>query len=77
MKYFNVKRVLEFIFAGLVLDLAENLIVIKAATDAPLTFDVVKVAFMVVIPFAIITELIIDHPNFWHRVFSFFKRSRR
>ena len=66
---FNTKlRILEFVIAGLVLDLTENIISIKLATDAELNWQVFLIAFLVVIPFAIITELIIDHPEFWNRV---------
>lgn len=63
-------RILEFIVAGLILDLVENIISIKLTTNTEITFEVFWVALMVVVPFAIITELIIDHPNFWHKVLS-------
>lgn len=66
---FNTKlRILEFVVAGLVLDLTENIISIKLATDAELNPKVFLIAFLVVIPFAIVTELVIDHPEFWNRV---------
>jgi hypothetical protein len=66
---FNTKlRILEFVVAGLILDLTENLISIKLTTDAALSPKVFLIAFLVVIPFAIITELVIDHPEFWNRV---------
>ncbi len=61
-------RILEFIVAGILLDLTENIISIKLTTQAELTLPVFVVALIVVIPFAIITEIIIDHPNFWHKV---------
>lgn len=61
-------RILEFIVAGLILDLVENIISIKLTTGADITLNVFWVALMVVVPFAIITEIIIDHPSFWHKV---------
>lgn len=61
-------RILEFIVAGIILDLTENIISIKLTTNAELNPKVFIVALMVVIPFAIITELIIDHPNFWNKI---------
>ena len=67
-------RILEFIVAGLILDTVENIISIKLSTDAKITMDVVWVALMVVIPFSIVTEFIIDHPNFWHRVLRIKKK---
>jgi hypothetical protein len=66
---FNTKiRILEFVVAGIILDLIENIISIKLTTDAELSPKIFLVALVVVIPFAIITELVIDHPEFWNRV---------
>ncbi len=61
-------RILEFIVAGVALDLTENIISIKLTTQAELTPLIFLIALVVVVPFAIITELIIDHPNFWHKI---------
>lgn len=78
MKTSTKVRILEFIIAGLVLDLIENIITIKLTTGAMITFEVLIVALVVVVPFAILTELIIDHPSFWGRMFTLlgFRRSR-
>lgn len=66
---FNTKiRILEFVVAGIILDLTENIISIKLATDASLNPKIFLITLIVVIPFAIITELVIDHPDFWNRV---------
>jgi len=70
MKYLNKFRVLEFIIAGLVIDLIENIITIKLTSDEPITWNTVLIALIVVIPFAIITELVIDHPQFWKNLFK-------
>ncbi len=72
MKLNTKFRILEFIIAGLILDLIENVITVKLTTGERITKEVVFVAFLVVIPFAIITEIIIDHPKFWenaHRIY--------
>jgi hypothetical protein len=66
---FNTKlRILEFVVAGILLDLTENIISIKLATDAELNPKVFLIALLVVVPFAVVTELIIDHPDFWNKV---------
>ncbi|MBY0328697.1 hypothetical protein K2Q02_01225 [Patescibacteria group bacterium] len=70
MKYLNKFRVLEFIIAGLVIDLTENIITIKLTSDEPITWTTVLIALLVVIPFAILTELVIDHPLFWKKLFT-------
>lgn len=57
---------LEFFIVGLVLGVLEDIIAIKAATNAPITLHVFKVAFAVALPFAIFSELIVDHPRFWN-----------
>jgi hypothetical protein len=61
-------RILEFVVAGIILDLIESIISIKVATDAALDRKVFLVTLIVVVPFAILTELVIDHPEFWNRV---------
>ena len=66
---FNTKiRILEFVVAGIILDLVENIISIKLTTEADLNLKVFLVTLLVVIPFAVLTELVIDHPEFWNRV---------
>lgn len=74
----NIKfRILEFIIAGLLIDTIENIISIKLSTGSAITPEVFLIAFLVVIPFSILTEVIIDHPKFWERcgnlVRKFFK----
>ena len=61
-------RILEFVVAGIILDLIESIVSIKLSTDADLNPKVFLITLMVVIPFAVLTELVIDHPNFWNRV---------
>lgn len=71
----NVKlRILEFIVAGLLLDLIENIVTVKFATHERITWQIVWVAFLVVIPFAVVTELIIDHPRFRERVANLYRK---
>lgn len=68
--HFNTKlRILEFVVAGILLDLVENLVVVRTATGRLLAWEEIGVAVLVVIPFAVLSELIIDHPRFWHRLF--------
>jgi hypothetical protein len=61
-------RILEFVVAGILLDLVENLIVFKTAAGRTLQLEEIGIAILVIIPFAILSELIIDHPRFWHRL---------
>lgn len=46
--------------------IVEDLIAINLSTGEKITLDVIMVAFFVALPFAIFSELIVDHPDFWH-----------
>jgi len=72
MKINTKLRILEFVLAGILMDLAENAITIKLTTGESLTYEMLFIALAVVVPFAVLTEVIIDHPQFWPRLLSFF-----
>lgn len=69
-KYLTKFRVLEFIIAGLIVDLIENIVTLKLTTGEAITWNIVGIALIVIIPFAILTELVIDHPLFWKKLFT-------
>lgn len=56
---------LEFIIFGIISNLADNLLTLYFLGDEPFGLRVAVVALAFVIPFAIVEELIVDHPNFW------------
>lgn len=76
MQSHTKRRILEFIVAGLIIDTIENIISIKFSTGAAITREVFIAAFLVVIPFSILTELIIDHPKFWEHLGTVIKKFR-
>jgi hypothetical protein len=55
-----LKRSLEYFIIGIIVDLSENLLVIKFATKEVITWETVKIAVMVVLPFAILMEVVFD-----------------
>lgn len=57
-------RLIEFFVLGVVMGISEDLIAIHFATEAKITWHVFKVAFLVALPFAIISELIADSKIF-------------
>jgi hypothetical protein len=63
-------RILEFVVAGVLLDLVENTLVFKAATGRTFVLHEVGIAMLIIVPFAVLTELVIDHPRFWHKLFG-------
>ncbi|MBI2670187.1 MAG: hypothetical protein HYX20_03515 [Candidatus Yanofskybacteria bacterium] len=66
-------RILEFIIFGLISNLADNLLSLHFLTDQIINPRVVLGAVVIVIPFAILEELIVDHPDFWHKFCKFCK----
>ena len=64
----HVYRFLEFLLVGFIMGIAEDIIAIHFATDAAITMEVIVVAALVALPFAVFSELIIDwkHIKFVH-----------
>lgn len=53
-------HLLEFFFVGLIMGVGEDLLAIHFATEAKITPHIFKVAFLVALPFAFISEILID-----------------
>lgn len=69
-----VTRLIEFFFVGLVMGVAEDMLAIHFATDATITIQTFKVAFIVALPFAIFSELIADAKWVRRRIKRFLKK---
>ena len=63
-------RFLEFFLIGVVLGIFEDVLAVWFATGEPITLKVIGVVFLVALPFAIISEYIVDHPKFWKTIFK-------
>ena len=63
-------RFIEFLIIGVLLGIIEDLIAIFFATDAKIDLGVIWVAFIVALPFAVFSELVVDHPRFWELFFK-------
>ncbi|MFH1602137.1 MAG: hypothetical protein ABIB61_04230 [Candidatus Shapirobacteria bacterium] len=53
-------HLLEFFLIGLAMGIIEDILAIYFATDDPITWRTFKVAFLVALPFAFISEIIVD-----------------
>jgi uncharacterized membrane-anchored protein len=62
-------RFIEFFLIGVIMGITEDVIAIWFATGEKITFHVVWVVFLVALPFAIISEYVVDHPRFWKTIF--------
>lgn len=63
-------RIVEFLVIGVAMGLAEDLIAIRLATDTVINGNVIWIVLMVAVPFAFISEIVVDHPRFWERIFK-------
>ena len=64
----TIIRFVEFFVVGLVFGLSEDLLAISLSTDATITGKTVLIVFLVALPFAVFSELIVDHPDFWRKL---------
>lgn len=62
-------RLLEFLLIGVVMGVVEDLIAVILATDSKFSWSIVWVVFLVALPFAFISEIVVDHPKFWSKIF--------
>ena len=60
-------------FIGVLMGLVEDLIAVELATDAKLDWRIFFIVLFVALPFAFISEIVVDHPLFWERWFRFVK----
>lgn len=58
-------RIIEFLVVGVLFGLVEDIIAVKAVSNVLIDFRVVGTVLAVAIPFAIVSELVVDHPRFW------------
>ncbi len=66
----RTERLLEFMVIGLVMGVAEDLLAVWLSTGEPITWNVLATVFAIALPFAFISEYVVDHPKFWHAVFG-------
>jgi len=67
MRHKKKIRFLEFLLIGVIMGLIEDILAILLATDAQINFKVIWIVLLVAIPFAYISEIIVDKPTFWEK----------
>lgn len=70
-----LNRFLEFFLVGLTLGVVEDLIAISLATEKQIDFRVFWIALFVAFPFAVFSELIVDHDKFRGLMRRWFRRT--
>jgi hypothetical protein len=53
----------------------EDILAVVFATDAKFSWDILWVVMLIAVPFAFISELVVDHPSFWKFFFRNNKKS--
>lgn len=71
----NKIRLLEFFVIGVLFGTIEDLIAIGIATDGAFEARHLLIAVAVAAPFAFLSEVIVDHPDFWKRFFPGHRRA--
>ncbi|USZ72222.1 hypothetical protein [Natronosalvus halobius] len=62
----RLKRLLEFFVIGVAFGVTEDVLAVVVATDAAVTPQVIGIVVLIAVPFAVLSELIVDHPRFLH-----------
>lgn len=61
----RTRRTLEFLIIGIFMGVSEDLLAVWLSTGEPITWSVLWIVIAVAIPFAFISEFVVDHPDFW------------
>lgn len=64
---YRQERLLEFLVIGLAMGITEDLIAVWLSTGETITWSVFGVVFAIALPFAFLSEFVVDHPEFWKR----------
>ena len=60
-------RIIEFLVIGLIMGVTEDLLAVWLSTGEPITWSVLGIVIAVALPFAFVSEYVVDHPKFWKR----------
>lgn len=61
----RAQRTLEFLVVGLLMGVTEDLLAVWLTTGEPITWSVLGIVVAVAVPFAFLSEYVVDHPKFW------------
>lgn len=70
-------RIAEFAIFGVIMNMLDNIISVLILGEVQFHWQMLVVIFLVVLPFAFISEIIVDHPDFWKRIWPEVKEEVR
>ena len=68
MSHIKKLRIVEFLIIGVVMGVAEDLLAVYLSTGESIDFRIFWIVFLVALPFAFISEVVVDHPRFWEKI---------
>jgi hypothetical protein len=68
----HIEVFLEFLIFGIIAGVIEDVVAVKFATGHNITWEIIGIVILVTIPFAIISEIIVDRIDF----LKFFKKKK-
>jgi len=71
------ERLLEFLVIGLAMGITEDLLAVWLTTGEAITWSVFGIVFAIALPFAFLSEFVVDHPDFWKKTIGLRRRSNR
>ena len=66
----RTERLMEFLVIGLAMGICEDLLAVWLTTGEPITWSVFGIVFLIALPFAFLSEYVVDHPKFWRTAFG-------
>lgn len=63
-------RFIEFLLIGLFMGVFEDTLAVYFVTGEKITFQTIWIVFLVALPFAFLSEYVVDHPKFWKSIFK-------
>lgn len=60
----SLNRFLEFLIVGVIFGVIEDVVAITLATSHKIDLQVVMITLVAAVPFAIISEIVVDHDSF-------------
>lgn len=70
-------RIAEFLIFGVIMNMLDNIISVLILGETKFHWQMLVIIFLVVLPFGFINEIIVDHPNFWKKVWPEVKYEAR
>lgn len=64
MKKKHLNRFIEFLLIGLGMGIVEDLIAVRVVSNAPINLETVLLIAVIALPFAALSELIVDRKDF-------------